>query len=296
MSGRGISQNSKRIIEAARAILEAENPASVRAVCYRLFITHRLIASMAKSETDKVSKLLVRARENGIVPWSWIVDETRATEITSAWSDPEDYFETVSRAFRKDLWQTQEERVLIVSEKGTVRGTLQPVIDRFAAPFLVMHGFGSATAIHDLAEQTAFADHPLNILYVGDWDPSGMYMSEEDLPRRLERYEADNYDLRRIALIEDDLHGLPSFDVSTKTGDKRHKWFVSNYGNNCYELDAMAPSALRARVEAEIWRHIEPTAWSRAEKVAKVEAESIRVIDWKGLFSGRPENTEGGPR
>lgn len=200
-----------------------------------------------------------------------------------------------SRApFRKDLWQTQEERVLIVSEKGTVRGTLQPVIDGFAVPFLVMHGFGSATAIHNLAEQTMFADHPLNILYVGDWDPSGLYMSEEDLPRRLERYDADNYDLRRIALIEHDLPGLSSFDASTKTRDRRHKWFVSIYGNNCYELDAMAPSALRSRVSAEISHHIEWTAWDRAEKVAKVEADSIRVIDWKGLFSGKPENTAEG--
>lgn len=190
--------------------------------------------------------------------------------------------------------QTQQERVLIVSEKGTVRGTLQPILDRFAVPFLVMHGFGSATAIHDLAEQTTFAHHPLNILYIGDWDPSGLFMSEEDLPRRLERYDADNYDLRRIALIEDDLRGLPSFDAATKTGDRRHNWFVSNYGRRCFELDAMAPSALRARVEAEILRHIDREAWNRAVRVANVEAESIQSIDWKGIFSGKPQNSDGG--
>jgi hypothetical protein len=119
-------------------------------------------------------------------------------------------------------------------------------------------------------------------------------MSEEDLPRRLERYDADNYDIRRIALTEGDLCGLSSFHADTKTGDKRHKWFVSKYGSDCYELDAMAPSALRARVEAEISLHIAWKEWDRAEKVAKVEAESIRIIDWKGLFSGKPENTPGG--
>ncbi len=293
MSGRGLSQKSKAIIEAAYQVLETENPASVRAACYRLFALG-VIGSMKKAETDKVSRLLVYARENEIIPWEWIVDETRETEVISAWANPEAYFKTVSRAFRKDLWQTQEERVLIVSEKGTVRGTLQPVIDRFAVPFLVMHGFGSATAIHDLAEQTTFADHPLNILYVGDWDPSGMYMSEQDLPRRLERYDASNYDLRRIALLEDDLRGLASFDAATKSGDRRHKWFTSNYGCLCYELDAIAPSALRARVINEICKHIAYEPWERAEKVAKVEAESIRLLDWTGLFSGKPENTDGG--
>lgn len=295
MSGRGLSQASTRIIESAYAVLKTENPASVRAVCYRLFALG-VIESMKKGETDKVSRLLVYARENEIIPWEWIVDETRETEVISSWSNPEAYFKTVSRAFRKDLWATQDERVLIVSEKGTVRGTLQPVIDRFAVPFLVMHGFGSATSIHDLAEQTAFADHPLNILYIGDWDPSGLYMSEEDLPRRLERYDADNYDLRRIALVEEDLPGLSSFDASTKAGDGRHKWFVSNFGNQCYELDAMAPSALRQRVAEEISDYIAWAPWRRAEKVAEVEAESIRIIDWAGLFSGKPENTDGGAK
>lgn len=292
MSGRGISQASKRIVEAAYQVLEAEHPASVRAVCYRLFALG-IIGSMKKAETNKVSTQLVKARENGVIPWEWIVDETRETELTTTWTDPEDYFNTVARAFRKDLWQTQEQRVLLVSEKGTVRGTLEPIIKRFAVPFLVMHGFGSATAIYDLARQTAFADRPLNILYIGDWDPSGLYMSEEDLPRRLDRYEADNYDLRRIALIEADLHGLSSFDAGTKTGDRRHKWFVSNYGSLCYELDALAPSALRARVEAEISDCIAWQEWERAEKVAKVEADSIRAVDWKGLFSGRPQNSDG---
>ncbi|MFO1126446.1 MAG: hypothetical protein U1E25_14970 [Methylocystis sp.] len=295
MSGRGLSEKSKAIIEAAYQVLETEKPASVRAVCYRLFALG-VVDSMKKGETDKVSRLLVHARENEIIPWEWIVDETRETEVIHSWSNPEAYFKTVARAFRKDLWATQVERVLLVSEKGTVRGTLQPVIDRFAVPFLVMHGFGSATAIHDLAEQTAFANHPLNILYIGDWDPSGMYMSEEDLPRRLERYDADNYDLRRIALTKEDLPGLSSFDASTKAGDGRHKWFVSNFGDKCFELDAMPPTALRQRVAEEISDCIAWTPWRRAEKVAEVEAESIRIIDWQALFSGRPKNTDGGAK
>lgn len=293
MSGRGLSKKSIEIITAAYQVLDAEHPAGVRAVCYKLFTTG-VIPSMKKSETDKVSRLLVHARESRIIPWGWIVDETRETATLSAWSDPEDYFETVALAFRKDMWHTQPERVLLVSEKATINGALAPIINRFSIPFLVMHGFGSATAIHDLAQQTSYADHRLNILYVGDWDPSGLCMSEIDLPRRLDRYEANNYALRRIALTADDLPGLPSFDASTKTGDGRHEWFVENYGHRCYELDAMAPSALRERVEREISKHIEWTAWSLAEKVAKVEAESIRAVDWKGLFSGKPENTMGG--
>ena len=72
------------------------------------------------------------------------------------------------------------------SEKGTVRGTLAPVLNKYGVTFRVMHGYGSATALHAIAEASAVSDKPLTVLYVGDWDPSGLHMSEIDLPDRLE--------------------------------------------------------------------------------------------------------------
>ena len=74
--GRGKSRQSVELIRAAREILEAIQPASVRAVCDQLF-DQKLIASMAKSETNRVSTQLRDARERAMIPWSWIVDETR---------------------------------------------------------------------------------------------------------------------------------------------------------------------------------------------------------------------------
>jgi hypothetical protein len=43
-----------------------------------------------------------------------------------------------------------------------------------------MHGFSSATVVHDIADDRDA--RPLTALYVGDWDPSGLYMSVLDLP------------------------------------------------------------------------------------------------------------------
>ena len=64
-----------------------------------------------------------------------------------------------------------------------MRGVLAPVLDHYAVGFRVMHGFSSATAVHDIAEDDDGRE--LIVLYVGDFDPSGMFMSEEDLPTRL---------------------------------------------------------------------------------------------------------------
>lgn len=81
--GRGKAQKSLDLIDAARAILREIQPATVRAVCYRLFVAN-VIDNMSKSQTNKVSRQLTWAREEGIIPWHWIVDETREAERISA--------------------------------------------------------------------------------------------------------------------------------------------------------------------------------------------------------------------
>jgi hypothetical protein len=169
MSGRGLAAESLELIDASRSILVQIQPATVRGVCYQLF-THGVIASMQTSETQKVSRLLVRAREQGIIPWDWIVDETREPERISAWRDISDYGQTIVKSYRKDFWQRQDERVEVWSEKGTVRGVLAPVLDDFAVTVSVKHGFDSATSVNGVACQTADKERPLIVFYVGDWD------------------------------------------------------------------------------------------------------------------------------
>lgn len=83
---------------------------------------------------------------------------------------------------RRDRWTDQPDWIEIWSEKGTIRGTLAPVLHNYGVTFRVMHGFASSTAIHQIAEETRRAAKRLTVFYVGDWDPSGMHMSALDLP------------------------------------------------------------------------------------------------------------------
>ena len=283
--GRGKSRKSLELIDASRGILEEIQPASVRAVCYRLF-TMDIIGSMSKSETNKVSTQLTWARENNVVPWSWIVDETRDAERISAWEDPAAYVDTVSRSYRRDRWVDQPRWIEVWSEKGTVRGTLKPVLDRYGVTFRVMHGYGSATALHQVAAESQTSDKYLTALYVGDWDPSGLHMSDVDLPRRLEQYGGD-VDLVRIALTMGDCVGrdLPFFVADTKKRDPRYRWYADEYGDRCWELDALNPVVLRDRVTHAIERRLDHDAWHRAEVVERAERESLTSIlnDWPGI-------------
>jgi len=223
-----------------------------------------------------VYRLLKEAREQEEIPWEWIVDETRTLERRQTWANPEHYARVVARSYRRDFWNQQPHRVEVWSEKGTVRGVLAPVLDEYAVGFRVMHGFTSATTVYDVAGDDD--GRPLIVLYVGDYDPSGLYMSEVDLPKRLTKYDGDHVDLTRVALLPDQVRELPSFPASDKEGDPRHDWFIARYGDRCWELDAMDPNDLRNCVKAEIEDLIEPVAWARCEVVNKTEKESLKSI------------------
>ena len=125
---------------------------------------------------------------------------------------------------------------------------------------------------------------PLIVLYVGDFDPSGLFMSECDLPQRLSEYGGDHVKLSRIALTPYQTIGLPSFPASRKRKDPRYPWFIEHHGAHCWEIDAMDPRDLRECTEEWIKSFIEPVAWARCETVNAAELESLQTIlsNWKG--------------
>ena len=277
---RGMAQKSLDLINAMAAIAEDAQPITGRGVGYKLF-TAGLIPSMARSEMQRVYRLLKQAREEDIIPWDWIVDEAREFEQVASWDDPEEFAQSISRQYRLDFWKQQPERCEVWSEKGTLRGVLAPVLDEYGVGFRVMHGFSSATVVHDIADD--YDDRPLTALYVGDWDPSGLYMSECDLPDRLDKYGGYHVETKRIALTQEQLAALPFFPASDKRKDPRYKWFIENFGNRCWEIDALDPNMLRDRVEEEINLCItDLDAWERCETSDQAQRESLQHVLMRG--------------
>jgi hypothetical protein len=211
-----MAKKSLSLIATMVEIIEAAQPITGRGVGYKLFVK-KLIASMKTGEMQKVYRLLKEARERGMIPWEWIVDESRQLEKTASWDDPDAFTKSIINQYRREYWNQQPVRVEVWSEKGTVRGVLQPVLDEFGVGFRVVHGFASATVVHDIAEDDDGRE--LIVLYVGDWDPSGLCMSVVDLPERLTRYDGGHVVLNRISLTQDQLPGLPSFPASDKAKD-----------------------------------------------------------------------------
>lgn len=196
---RGKSQSRLELRQACYDRLEETRPAWVRSVAYYLFNVLGLIPSMEKKYVQRVGDEIRQARDGGVIPWEWVVDESRQLEQPPSWSDPGEFIESVIPQYRLDYWEHQPYAVEVWSEKSTVSGTLRPVLRRYGVGYRSMHGFTSATKVHDIAELTLCLDKPLRVLYVGDFDPSGMAMSEVDLDARLEAYGAEDFLIHRVA-------------------------------------------------------------------------------------------------
>lgn len=286
--GRGRSLKTIQLEQYCLDVLSEIQPATVRSVGYRAFVNKK-IPDTSKNSMAKISRVLTAARENGVIPWSWVVDETRELEVVPSWSDPAEYGDTVRRSYRKDFWQQQPHECEIWSEKGSVRGTLKTVLDTYGVGFRAMHGFSSATVVKNVALRTRHLDAPLTVFYLGDWDPSGKFMIEADLPVRLAEYGA-KVELIPLALTPDDI-ARPDVAVTVfpaKRADPRYRWFTERYGTDCWELDALSPVIVRERVEQSIGSLIDWDAWEHDAALERIQLDSLDDVltTWAGLATG----------
>jgi hypothetical protein len=292
--GRGEHPETTALIDASKAILAREQPTTVRRVVYELF-NQKLITGTDKGAENKVSRLLTIGRNDGRIPWEWIVDEHRRPERVLTFRDPAEAVRFIREDYRKDYWPAQPKMVKVWSEKSTVSGILAPILSEYQVEFLAVHGNNSTSRIREAAVAQQHDGRPWVVIYVGDWDPSGCYMSEVDAPQRLQKYGA-TIELKRVALLASDVRKLHqhNFDVDDKRRaaiakhgaekvgkkgiDNNKPWFMKRYGRACMELDAMNSRVLRGRVEAAIREHIDLPAWEQMLQIEKVEVDSWEDI------------------
>ena len=276
------SENSEALIERMHEIAEEVHPISVRGVAYKLF-SEGLIEDM-KAGYRQTSRLLTIARREGRIPFAWIVDESRMVRIANTFSAASEFSRNAVNWFRLDPWEGQHKRVEVWSEKATVSGVLAPILREHAVSFRNCKGFASATFENDAVEMMD-DNCPLVVLYVGDWDPSGTYMSMVDLPGRLLAEHNPAFRLHRVALTLKDAVALHNanlgFDSEEKKLDPRMRWWHENerlLGTQCAELDALDANVLRDRVRVAIEAEItDREAWDRVLRGEEAQRKSLET-------------------
>ncbi len=244
------------LIEQAHGVLQEYNPMTLRQVYYQLVARHMI--NNKRNEYQRLSNALVKARQQGIIPWSWLEDRVRQPQAVSTWQDLPDFIETVKSAYRKSIWEKQPQYLEVWLEKDALSGVFAKITEHYGITLVVGRGYNSWSAYREAALRFNKLHKPVSILYFGDFDPSG-----EDIVRALQ--ESLNFfgispEIEKVALTMQDVTDYDLPPDFTKKTDSRSAAFIKKYGDLAVELDALPLPMLRDRIKNNIESNLDMSA------------------------------------
>jgi len=279
---------SKRIQYAIGEIfLEMQPRLTVRQIYYAL--TVRKIVPKTEAGYRQTCYHLKNMRENRIIPYGWIADNTRYCIKPETDRSLESALYRWQLSYRRDLWANQDDYLEIWVEKDALAGVIRPITDEYDVPLFVARGYSSQTLIYEAAEQIKHIGKTPYIYHFGDYDPSGVDAAYK-IELGLLMHGVDVH-FERVAITEEQLEIYQLPVRETKASDPRSR----AWGNKpSVELDALPAPTLRDLVRECIEDHIDPTEWERLRRIEERERETLAEVSGnlvqvqKSLFGRGP--------
>lgn len=264
-----LQHKTLELIDAARAELERYRPMTLRQVFYRL--VSGLVLDNTEASYKRLSRVLVRARQEDMIPWHWLEDRLREPRHISMWADLADFAEVAATAYRRDVWATQPVYLEVWLEKDALSGVFGQVLETYGVTLNVGRGYDSWTSIWEAGRRL---DDDTTVLYFGDFDPSG-----EDMVRSLAdrlAFFGCRPEIVKVALTLEDIerHALPP--MPAKRSDSRAAAFIAEHGDVSVELDALPPPVLRDRLETVIRERMDLGALETVKRLETEERDALR--------------------
>ncbi|MEO1498758.1 MAG: hypothetical protein AAFV43_16555 [Planctomycetota bacterium] len=247
-------------------------PLTVRQAFYRLVVLG-FIEKTQRAYKNTLIPQMKKMREDGELPFDWIVDNTRLMRKPRSFVDLGDMLRQQQRFYRKNIWADQDVAVEIWCESDSAAGVLTAVTEEWDVPLMSARGFSSITFLHQSAEMIAWREVPTHIYYFGDHDPSGVHI-DRNIHDGLVRYGADGFTFERVAVTEEQIEELDLPGSPPKKTDSRSRGF----NGDAVEIEAISPIELRSICSACITQHIDDDALERCRIVEQAELETLQAI------------------
>ena len=230
----------KVLHDAMTEFCSSHHPLSVRALYYLM------AQSQLVPKTDKgyrfVKEESGKLRESGRIPFAWLTDESRRVIQVYTCDDLPDALSDTASQYRRNIWTDQPRYVELWCEAKASISALTPLTEEWHVRLVPVGGFGSKAFLYDCAQHLARITKPIDIIYVGDFDPSGLGI-ERDIKTRLQRYAPGiDFKLTRAALTEEQVREWELPTRPPKVTDTRIASFTAD---SVAELEAIPPTQLR---------------------------------------------------
>jgi len=271
--------------DAIYRIVEKSQPTGIRFTYYRAVVEG--IVPKTDSGYVKVKRAILQMRRDGILPWSWITDNSRWMRKPRSWDSVEDALADAASSYRKALWRDNHTAVEVWCESESVAGVLVPTTSEWDVPLYPLKGQTSDSFAYSAAMH--YRDDPRNlvVIYVGDHDPAG-YEIETNLQAKLVEHSGRaDIEFCRLAC---DASDVERFDLQG-TKPKKNSYINAMTGERvpwtgpAVEVEALDPTVLRRWLGEWISQQIDPEVF-RIHQIAE-QSERVVLMEIAGLGAGR---------
>ena len=160
---------------------------------------------LKRTPAQDISDAVNVLRETGLVPWSWIVDETRTLQDWRYAGSVYQYVEDTLALARIDLWDG-EPPPLVLCESRSLVGALRDIARNYLCPIAATNGQAGGFLHTEIAPLVVGGRR---VLYLGDLDLSGGHI-EENTRRVLSSYGDLIWEKVAITTAHVQKHSLPA--------------------------------------------------------------------------------------
>ncbi len=235
----------------------------------------------------RICTFLTDLRYAGIIDWSAIEDKSRVPIKHAEWENVSDLIESAVGAYRLPRWQDQDYYVEMYCEKEAGVNVLETISNKYHIYFGFNKGYSSASAMYDLAQRVSIqinGGKRVIILYFGDHDPSGLDMIR-DIRDRIKEFVTQgkwpvdpDFEIIPVSLTMEQIEEYNPPANPAKITDPRAKWYIKQFGQVSWELDAIDAIELRRIAEEAVLEYVDMDLYN--EWVRKEQREIKALTDF----------------
>lgn len=219
--------------------------------CYYQLVSRGFIENTEKSYKN-TGDLINNGRLAGLIDWDAITDRTRNLKKAAHFDSPQDIIFAAANQYKIDKWQNQPNYVEVWIEKDALIDIVQQACKPLDVPYFSCRGYCSQSEMWTAAQRFIKKENHKGrfIIHLGDHDPSGIDMTR-DISERLKLFGA-NVEIRRVALTMEQILELQPPPNPAKITDNRADKYITEFGYNSWELDALPPDYIQNLITTEI--------------------------------------------
>lgn len=274
-----ITDYRANLIKMANEILEEYTEQgyklTLRQVYYQL-VARGLISNEVR-EYSKLSKTLVIGRMNGLIDWNMIEDRLRTPYLTYAVDSIHEAIQDTINYYKLDRQEGQPIHIELWTEKDAVSNILKKSSQYFHIRLLVNRGYSSCSAMYEAYRRMTQVEKPILIIYIGDFDPSGLDMIR-DIADRLSEFGVKEFCVLPVALTMKQIEEYKPPPNPAKITDPRANWYISEYGDKSWELDALKPDVLHEITQNSILANLDVLQFKKILSKEKQDKAKLKRI------------------